>query len=311
MTMNYNGETDKPITEQEGVMFAATPAWERGKKRRGLGPKKVPRTAAPAAAAPVTPEPRSFAAERDYDEPMALDTPVSRPMDRADQTTAYAMGAAAATPTIGETLEAEDAGLVAPIGRPSARADRSAKSHGVGPAALAAGAVAVIAAGGIGWYAMRGDDGGVPELTPGSTTSEVAAASLPPVDLPPNPPAAGQRASNILPERTTPSAPAAREVARAETRAPARVRPAAAASAETSGTNASATIPSGPQPYSTLNPGATPAPVNPAPAAAPPPVQATPEPIPSTPPVTSTEPSPVNPTTPETATPPETTTPPQ
>ncbi|MBL8555898.1 MAG: hypothetical protein JNL41_16600 [Phenylobacterium sp.] len=295
--MSYDG--DKPITEQEGVMFAATPAWERGKKRRGLVSKKAARAAPAVTVAPeVAPEPRSFATAREAEARTAPNA------DRIDQTTAYAMGAAAAAPTIGETLDAEDAGLVAPIHRPSARKTRSATSGGVSPAAIAAGAVAVVVAGGIGFYAMRGGDSGIPELTPGAATSEVAVA---PLEAPPSAPAPGERAQNILPERAAPpSAPAPREVARAEPRAAApRVRPAAAASAEASGTNASATIPAGPQPYSTLNP------ANPgaAPTIAPPPVEVAPEPIPSTPPVTSPEPTTTSPTAPETVLPPETTPP--
>ncbi|MBX3484203.1 hypothetical protein [Phenylobacterium sp.] len=300
MSMNYDG--DKPITEQDGVMFAATPAWERGRKRRGLGPKKAPRTAAATPA--VAPEPRTFAAERE--DPMARNAPLRRPVDRVDQTTAYAMGPAAATPTIGETLEAEDAGLAAPIHRPSAHrnsAKTGVKTGGVSPAAITAGAVAVIVAGGIGMFAMRGGDGGVPELTPGATTTrEIAAA---PVEAPPAAPTLGQRAENILPERAARRRPRPR-VRPAARRAPG---PPGAATRETSGTNASAAIPAGPQPYSTLSPGAAPSSVNPAapPLITLPPAQAAPapEPIPSPPPVTSTEPATTSPTAPETTTPPQ------
>ena len=292
---NYGGSDDKPITEQEGVMFAANPVWERGKKRRGFGRKAAP--AATVAPIPtVTPEPRTFAAERDYEEPMALDRPIDRPIDRPDPVTTYAMGPAAATPS---TLAAEepDAGLVAPIGRPTTRVDRQPKSRGIGPAAIAAGAIALVAAGGVGWYAMQDRDG-VPELTPGVTTSEVASAPLPPVDMPASDPSL--TAQNVLPQRAAPAAAEPpRQVARVERRTTTtRTRP-AAASADTSGINASGTaaIPSAPQPYSALNPST----VNPAPA----PTQAAPEPIPSTPPTVAPEPTPAPQETPETVTPPQ------
>lgn len=280
MSMDYNTpRRDKPITEQEGVVFAATPVWDRGRKRRGLGPKKVARTAPEAV---VAPEPRSFAAAREA-------FPQTRPLNSPEP-------AMAPRRTVGETLAAEEAGLVAPIGRPSTRIDRQPESHGVGPAAIAAGAVALVAIGTAGWFVTR--DNGVPEITPGSTTSEVAAAPLPPVELPPSPPAAGERASNILPERAAPAAAPPSRMARAETRAPARTRPAAAASAESSGTNASATLPEAPQPYTALNPDAAPAPVNPAPAVTAP----APEPI--------TSPSPVIAPAPTDAPPVDTTAPP-
>ena len=81
--MSMDSEHDRSETasnEQESPMFAARPIWEeRGRKRRGLGRKAAP--AAPAAT--ISPEPRTFASERDYDEPMALDTPVDSPRDRS------------------------------------------------------------------------------------------------------------------------------------------------------------------------------------------------------------------------------------
>jgi len=305
---NDRRDPEKPITEQEGAMFAAEPIWERNRKRRGLGGRKG------AAAAPmVSPEPRTFAAERDYEEPMALDEPMTldRPLsDRpaADYSRAeYAeMGAGAATATTTHsTLAAEeDTGLIAPIGRPSTRADREPRSRGTAPAAIGAAAVVgLLAIGAAGWFMTRDD--GVPELAPGSTTAEIATAPLPPVDLPPNPPAA---TAPVQAAAAPPPAATARfETPRAQARVAPRARPAAAApSASTSGANASTTttLPDGPQPYSTLNPGATPPPVNPpATQAAPPPTEA-PAQIPATPPTITPEPTPTPPT--EDPTPPPT-----
>lgn len=279
MSMNYQTPgSDKSITEEEGVMFAATPVWDRNRKRKGGFGRK----AAPAAAAStVAPEPRSFV-ERDD---LALDAPVQRPM--ADTYVRPDPVISRLAPSA-ET----DAGMVAAIGRPSARTTRSAKSSSVAPIALAAGVVALGAIAGVGWYATQGDDG-IPEMAPGGQT-EMSAAPLPPVVTTPETPSEAAMAVNLpnaaAPPRTTvPSAPVRQ--------AQARSRPAAAAapSAGDTGVNASATLPAGPQPYSTLNPGATPpAEVTPPPAVAPtaptPPTQAAPAPteapaaIPETPP---------------------------
>ncbi|WP_156696729.1 hypothetical protein, partial [Phenylobacterium sp. CCH12-B4] len=184
MSMDFNGrESDKPITDQEGVMFAAQPVWERSRKRKGFGAR---RAAAPAAETPVAPEPRSFAATRDDEEPMVLDTPVDRsPADRDYARSEYA----AMNTTTPSTLASEparereaEAGLVAPIGvgRGASPSARAARSNGVAPAAIAAGVVALGALGATGWYMSRDTADGVPELTPGSTTSQVAAAPLTP-----------------------------------------------------------------------------------------------------------------------------------
>jgi hypothetical protein len=317
MSMDYerNG-SDKPITEQEGVMFAAQPVWERNRKRRGFGGRKTTSAAAPetniAPMTTVAPEPRSFAADRD-DEPMALDTPVTPgAYPRAGYTdmrdTRATPAEAVTTPVSSAPLRndaAEDAGLVAAIGRPTARGKGTTRSRNMGPAAIAAGVVALGAIGAVGWMASHGDDG-VPELSPGQPTeSQVAAAPLPPVDMP-TAPAAADTAVNPPPAATASAAAAARPAApaRAQPRmaqAP-RTRP-AATGAETAGVNASATtLPTGPQPYSTLNPGAATPPAVDAPATATTaptsvaPAEA-PAAIPSTPPTLPTE------TNPPTATP--------
>lgn len=174
------------------------------------------------------------------------------------------------------------------------RATRGSKMSGSATAAIAAGVVAVGALGAGAWF-LASQDEGVPELAAGAVTTEVAAAPLPPSMTPPAPTA--------LPEpKTTESWPAQveppRTMAREERRTAARTRPAAAPSAGDLAVNASATttLPEGPQPYTSLNPGSAPGPVNPpmisippATSAAPAPSE-TPEPIPDTPPI-STDPA--------------------
>jgi hypothetical protein len=294
MSMDSNGpDSSKPATDEDGGMFAAQPIWERNQKRKGLGKR---RSASPAAAAPVSPEPRTFAAERDYDEPMALDTPVTAPADRAADTYAERATTGPAANSI-QAAEA-DAGA-APR---ASRLTRAPKSRGVAPAAIAAGVVALGALGAAGWYMSR-DREGVPELTPGSTTtSEVAAAPLTPTN-PPAQVATNQTAPAALPPVDLPptAAAQAREASRAAAparvaaRTTARARPAAAApSATSAGANAStsAVLPDGPQPYSSLSPGTTaPTQVNP-PLVTLPPTTEAPAQVPSTPSTLPQEPAP-------------------
>lgn len=265
---------EKSATDAEGVMFPTNPIWERGNKRRGFGGRRAaPAEAAPAAAAPaaitpsstLTEEPRTFAPEA-YEEPMTLDRRVGE------------------TPSMHAT---EDPGLVAPIGPATTRVR---KSGGFGPA-IAVGAVAAIAlAAGGGWYMTR-DRGGVPQLAPGATGAQMATAPMPPpaasVPLTPSPSETAAGAVTSLPAAATAQAQSARTTTVRTERhmaSAARARPAAssagAASATTGSVDTSATLPDAPQPYSSLNPGAAPAPVNPAPATA-----APAQPMPTTPPV--------------------------
>jgi len=301
MSMDHDRRESETPTQQEGMMFAATPIWERNRKRRGLGGRK----ATPAAAEPtIAPEPRSFAAEPDdVEEPMALDRPVTDRTMATDYSRAeYADMGPSATATNSTLAAEDDAGLVAPI----ARTDRQPRSNGVGPAVIGAAAIAAVAIAAGGWFVTR--DNGVPELAPGSTTSEMATAPLPvpATELPLSPPAEVA----ATPAPPAPVVTARAEPPRATVRAAPRVRPAAAApSASSSGVNAStsAALPDGPQPYSALNPGTTPPPVNPSVnQAAPAPTEAPAE-IPATPPTATPEPTPTPPSedpTPPQATPP-------
>lgn len=289
MTMDYSGRSpETSATDAEGVLFAAEPVWDRAaRRRRGLGGRRNARGVDAAPAATVAAEPRSFA-------PDPLDAPLDRPAARVAPTydaTPYDVTPttlAAEAPSTREDL-ADESPMFASIGRPSAVRPTRKTSGGTAAAAMTAGAIAVVALGATGWWMSR-DAGGVPELTPGSSEaassdSQVAVAPITPAPAPVAPPEmAVNPPASAAPTRMASAAPV-----RTERRAPAvRTRPAAAASAETAGANASTTLPDGPQPYSALNPSATPAPVD-TPTLAIPPAPA--EPIPSTPPV-APEPAP-------------------
>lgn len=231
MSMNYTGKDPRiSPTEAEGVLFAATPAWERSRKTRRFGARKATQA--------VT-EPRSL--------------PPSATMTNS-------------------TLAADET----PFAAAPALATRTTRVKKAGPSptviAMALGAVVVL--GGVGFYALQ-PHGGVTALSPGQpTTSEVAVAPITPdVDV----------ATNTLPQPATAAAP---RIARPSVAAPsvaapsARIRSARAAapSAEGNAANVSATLPDGPQPYSTVNP-AAPAPIE----AAPPVQEVAPAPAPSEP----------------------------
>ena len=78
--------TDSDPISTEGSIFAPVPAWERGKKRRGLGSR----------GSRVAPEPRSFASEFSAEpEPLVTPQPTrpvrARPLAKAAPTeTAFA-----------------------------------------------------------------------------------------------------------------------------------------------------------------------------------------------------------------------------
>ncbi|WP_309087570.1 hypothetical protein [Phenylobacterium sp.] len=288
----------------EAPLMAATPIWEtRGKKRRGLGRASTTGAAAPTAT-PAAAEPRSF------DAPMSAghERPISetRPMtDMRPSEPSMASSAAVTDPMTGRPDMTDhtagheaDSGLVAPIGRGHTRAEPGRRS-GMPAAAIAAGVVALGAVGAAGWYASRSNDG-VAELTPGAAQESLAVAQAP-----------------TTPAATTTAAATANSERRATVRtaSTSRTRPAAAMSAPSAteaGINASgtATLPTGPQPYSALNPGAstdtatTGATGSSGVTTTP---SVTPAPIPSTPPIAS-DPSPTtsSPATPDagSATPP-------
>lgn len=305
MSMNFERDSsDKSVTEQEGVLFAQ-PVWERRSKKRGVFGRKIASTTS---SPTIAPEPRSFAAERD-DETLAQPPLIERPIEgayplRDDYIRPEGAGYGATTPPTNPTRIEDDASLVAPIGRPATRTTGGARSNSMGPAAIAAGVVTLGALGAVGWYASRSNDG-VPELAAGqpageqlavAPTAPIVPAVAPPSDMSVNPPTAA------APPRV--SVPASAPVRTARARPD--VAASAAPSAGDTGVNASTTaaLPSGPQPYSTLNPGAAPpAPVTP-PAtmdAAPAPTEA-PAVIPETPPVESPAPTEAAPET--TVTPP-------
>lgn len=282
MPTDFNGrEPDSSQNGEDAPLFASQPIWERGRKRRGFGGRK---TAAPAPA--VAPEPRAFAREEPA---MTLDRPVDRPMDAAPERPIDRPAT-----TTNTTLAAEEP-MATPIGRPM-RTTRAKASSGASPAVIAGGLAALLVIGAGGWYLSRPHDG-VPVLAPGQpTSSEVAAAPV-------TPDTGGVSvATNTLPARAESARAAATPMPRAtrQVAQQARVRPAARAaalSAAETGANASAILPDGPRPYSSINP-AAPTQVTPA---APPPVEAAPPAaIPQTPPVQTPQTAPAPSETPTT-----------
>lgn len=293
MSTNFERDSsEKSVTEQKGVLFAQ-PIWERRSKKRGVFARKTP-----PASTTVAPEARSFAGERE-DDTFVQAPLVERPIEgaypvRDDYVRSEAADYGATTPPATTSPVEDDASLVAPIGRPAARTSHGARSKSMGPAAIVAGVVTLGALGAVGWYASRGDEG-VPELTAGQPADEqVATAPLPPVV--PAAPAAMDTSVNPPAVAAAPriSAPASAPVRTAH----ARPTAVAAPSAGERGVNASATtaLPPGPQPYSTLNPGANP----PAPVTPPATTEAAPAALPATPPVEAPSPTESAPETPET-----------
>lgn len=287
MSMDFNGrETDKPVTEQDGVMFAAQPVWDRNRKRKGFGGRKTTAVAV---------EPRTFAPETET--PISRDRVTVAPLASTPvypRTEYVAMNPGAAAGPRMDRAE-EPVGMTAPIA--GTRNTRKAKSNSAAPAAIAVAVVGLGALAAGGWYMSREPEG-VPELTTAaSTTSDVAAAPLTPVAPP------AQMAMN---EAMAPAAAPVELRPAATARVPARVRPAAASSAGESGMNASTTaaLPEGPQPYA-ASPGAAPEPaeMNP-PLLTLPSASAAPTAVLATPPVATPEPSPAT-ETPEPATPPQ------
>lgn len=288
--------------ESDGSLFAATPVWERGKKKRGFGRSRTAKPAASAAAtgaavggaSTVPPEPRNF------DEPSHVGS------SHMEATRAASLRDVDGD---GDVDAARNGGLVAPIGRRRDRTTttRARKSSGMVPAAVALGVLALGAVGVAGWYATSGDDG-VAELTPGTeiAASEPLAATPPIADA--TAMMDGTATASTAPAATGPAATASATTERAQptrvARASSRARPAAAATTTTSAASATeagidasgtAELPEGPVAYSTLNPdsSATAAPVIPStPAISPPPLEATPaEPSATPAPETTTQPT--------------------
>ncbi|MCR5874625.1 hypothetical protein LRS10_10865 [Phenylobacterium sp. J426] len=336
MSMDHTGMTgngarssdDNAVTD--APLMSATPVWEtRGKKRRGMG-----RASAAGAATTVAAEPRSFEpsgegaiGETPKGETRLHETrPMAEPVRTYEPTrhgTTTASAAMAADPMTGRpdltTRADDDAGLISPIGR--TRTAAPARRSGAPMAAIAAGVVALGAVGAAGWYATRGGDG-VAELTPGADSLAVAEAPMTtePAMATPSASTTSTAPGALAAATPAPSTPAAERtstIRTAQVRSDAPARPAAAtgaASAADQGIDASGTasLPAGPQAYSTLNPGSGGAAATPdatgASAVTTAPATATPAPMPSTPPIISVTPAPV-PTPAETA--PSGVTPPQ
>lgn len=282
MSMNYNDPTRPAAspTDEEGILFAPVPAWERGKKRRGLGMGAAKRVA----------EPRTFettdATTYRDERPVAAAVTGAPIIDTRD-------GFGRTTATTSTLAAEEDTSFTAPISRTTTV--RKTKS-GVPGAAVAAGIVALAAIGGAGWYMSQDNDTQVAELTPGVSETSTSTTALATAPIAPPAPAATPRPMQVAaaePARTTTTT---RRVTTT------RTRPAVAApSAAEQGINASgrAALPTGPQPYSTLQGTSAPVtqPVTEAPVTATPPVSA--EPTPVNPPAAEAAPTPATPPTEE------------
>jgi hypothetical protein len=249
---------DPSESESEGSMFAGTPSWERGKKRRGFGGRT----------SRVADEPRSFTAEPS-DTPAAYEAR----MDTVDPTdTAFADPGFAGGATF---------------------ADRSRrKGNGAGPILVAAGVILLGGLAAAGWYATQSHNAGVAQLTPGSTTTTTQVASTAPTA---DQPAAAPPAAEPAPPAAAPPARVHSAVT-TTTRTPrgatshttvTHARPAAEA-----GADASATTPARPTPMPAPTQAAPPAAAPPAPLvltipqtqAAPAETPVTPQTAPATPP---------------------------
>lgn len=279
MTLDHNGErSPKPITEHEGVPFAATPVWDRGRKRRGG--RKV--AAKPASATTVAPaEPRTFADA----------TPVGPSLTERPMTGPMAAPAASTAP------------------RMEPRRTTATTRSNAGPAvAIAAVVVGLGIAGGAAWYAMH-DSQRVPELAAGTPEPVTGAPAMAAAQIPPSEAPASAPIVQAANETAPPPAP----VRKAPAPAPRATPKASAASAEDTGVNASATtaLPGEPVPYSELNPQAAPTyPVAPSTettppvTSAPPATEQQPAEIPTTPPILPSEPQTTSPVSPQSETPP-------
>jgi hypothetical protein len=207
--------------EGDGSLFAATPVWERsGKKRRGARTVSTTHATPAALAAEASP-----AMAAGYD-------PALNPGVTTE--TAARSEALHATPPRTRTVAAQRAN---------------------GPAvALAAGVVALGGLAAAGFYASQPRDRGVAELSPGepSELAALEAATTAPLSAITAPPPRATSATQAQADARTP--------APVRTAAAPRNRPAVTAAAAGDvglDASASATLPTGPMPYSSMNGGDT------------------------------------------------------
>ena len=233
---NIQDQTDVDLTTVESSSFAPVPAWERGKKRRGgAGPAVTPMAATHS---PVS---------SDAVEPSRRPDPLGEPSVLTTR------------PTL-DRARVEEA--------PVSYERKVAKRDNSMPLIIGAGVLTLATLGAAGWYATQPRDGGVAELTPGTTATVAAPLTAETTTLAATPTAAP-------PITQVPIAAPQRAVTPTWTAAVSRARPLAAAAASPTAAQAgidasgTATLPTGPQAYSGS---AAPAPVvdTPAPLATPP-----------------------------------------
>lgn len=233
MPVDFSNTPNDSILNQpsDSPMFGSTPIWERNRKRK-LGGGSKAASAEPVVRherAPVRHEAATAAPQR----PVFAERPIAQ---RA--TPAAASGSALNEPIVRNPAFESSAPRTAAKRTPSPKG-----KSGASPIAIAAGLAVVVGLGAAGFYAMQPrSDGGVAELTPGSTASAPTAT--------PTTVAANTTAPTpgmTTPAATTPAAaPAPTQVASVEP-APARraatpVRRAAPAPAAMSADQASADV---------------------------------------------------------------------
>ena len=182
-------------------------------------------------------------------------------------------------PAAMEPLDPVDAPLTSPetaafVGAPVYARSTATRRSGGAAMAVTAGLVALVGLGAAAFYASRPRDGGLAQLTPGSTSTTTTtvtpgAMALNDAAKPVTPATRASSAVNPAPTRTT-----------ITTRRTARATPPASRSVGDAGVNASATLPGGPLPYSGAAVNPAPAPVQTAPAPAPAEARPAPSPAP-------------------------------
>jgi hypothetical protein len=266
---------DKPNnSEADSPMFAPVPAWERGKKRRGLGGGRTRR---------VAEEPRSFASDPDERAPLAARESMVR------EPTWPAPDAIAPDGIVYERLEEPADGVFA--GTP-VYAEAASRKGAIAPVAIAAGIILLGGVAAAGWYFTQSHSTGLAQLTPGqavtttttvapATTAPAASAPLAPTpEVTPTAPRAPATAAASPTNATTTTAHESAATAPHHALAP-RAAPVSRSAGDTAA-DASATLPAAPQPYQGQA-------TSPAPNAA---AATTPEPATATPAAPATSPAP-------------------
>jgi hypothetical protein len=263
VSTNYTPSSQTPggATESGDSLFAATPIWERGGKKRrgGLGRSAAPSATTGAATGATTATGATAST-------LGADTGHSTVSSGGSTMGGSTVGGASIDRPIhshsATTTAASEPMMAAP---PRTHTTAPKKKAGIPAGALAAGVVALGGLAAAGWYASQPNDGGLAQLEPGQP-SEMAAATSSAAPMASTAPTQTAGMDTAAPPAVTAGSGAGERATISERRSGAprdvaisRTRPAAtAAAAGEVGVNASATttLPAGPQPYSALSGGA-------------------------------------------------------